>query len=769
MITLSLDEFGEFERGNESDSPMGVAGILYDDHGDEQDAANERDRIKKYYEMCIDESRIQHVKGNGRFEKAFVFPSALHSDSDKIRNTEVVKPVKSTVYKSLGEFLLKGTFRGNDISGVARKGCYYVFGILKSDIGKSRIIGENSSYMVRDDAGSNLYYHMASQVVNRIIFHNPIIPNIDEISLNIATRRTANIKRYSEEAENYRRLGYHENTIRSKNNENSDLVWFSVANADIYRSVISEEMMRSGKQTMTIRDYVVKSIDYSNNNGMEFLYLADSVCSFLSYRLAGEKAEEWLVSLDDKATNLSNDRKMIFAYDEIDIYFQNAWEAYESGDYFGALTRSFYALQEKSGFCDYYKRWFDVITQRISGSQDEYNYSLAVNKLAQTIKTNTYDQSCMLYVFKVLANMVSGLESVFDDYESKKVFYQLLSVGVSVYCHIGDSKNALRYFEECKKYAYSIGVEEFITLLNRMVAALLDSFEWDTAVKISEEVITYQTALLDMRNNLPLSDTHRLSSSMELAKAYSQMGQVLSFIGSNEAEDYFLRALNSLDKSSVNYKITESYLLHYYINAGERENYLKHVSEYFGGNDRLNDRFNYLLDEAFKETPIINYKYALFVFVKGLFVFELDQASDLLLDKLYNIEEVIKNCKKKTGGNSIVIHPDFYGHPLELMYKYLALIAYAKSDYGRSKELLACIDHSVPDKGPTIEVINLFSKADYYNHTQEKGLRDIYTNELMKYIAERFDSLSERIEEKSNMSGDEKYEFLTKFFTYMYS
>ena len=117
-----------------------------------------------------------------------------------------------------------------------------------------------------------------------------------------------------------------------------------------------------------------------------------------------------------------------------------------------------------------------------------------------------------------------------------------------------------------------------------------------------------------------------------------------------------------------------------------------------------------------------------------------------------------------------LIHERYDQHrSLELMYKYLALIAYAKSDYGRSKELLARVDDSVPDKGPTIEAINLFSKADYYNHTQEKGLRDIYTNELMKYIAERFDSLSERIEEKSNMSGDEKYEFLAKFFTYMYS
>ena len=54
MITLSLDEFGEFEESSAATKPIFIAGVLYDDKGIDNDTVNERRRIEAYYRNVID-------------------------------------------------------------------------------------------------------------------------------------------------------------------------------------------------------------------------------------------------------------------------------------------------------------------------------------------------------------------------------------------------------------------------------------------------------------------------------------------------------------------------------------------------------------------------------------------------------------------------------------------------------------------------------------------------------------------------------------------
>ena len=54
MITISLDEYGEFEK--EDTKPLFIAGIVFDDQDDEKEEWTERNRIKSYYKRVIADS-----------------------------------------------------------------------------------------------------------------------------------------------------------------------------------------------------------------------------------------------------------------------------------------------------------------------------------------------------------------------------------------------------------------------------------------------------------------------------------------------------------------------------------------------------------------------------------------------------------------------------------------------------------------------------------------------------------------------------------------
>ena len=97
MITLSLDEFGDFEGIKGDNNPIGIAGILYDDGGNITDTVNEKKRVEMFYRMCIASVRKQN--GN---DSDFSYPNALNSNGSRERDSRIVGPVKRKVNSAIG-------------------------------------------------------------------------------------------------------------------------------------------------------------------------------------------------------------------------------------------------------------------------------------------------------------------------------------------------------------------------------------------------------------------------------------------------------------------------------------------------------------------------------------------------------------------------------------------------------------------------------------------------------------------------------------------
>lgn len=759
MITLALDEFGDFEGLKNDNKPIGIAGVLYDDLGDKADVRNERKRVEAFYKKCI----LSVANRIGQ-DCELVYPGALHSNNSKERDSRIVKPVKRKVNDAIREFLRKGTFEGKELLSETkkRKGKYYVFAIIKSDRGMTSLMGSNANFLVKDDQGSNLYFHMASEVVSRMLFHNPLIPNIREISMNIASRRSDDMDKNGIEAQEYYRQGY----IGQDSTAHAGKVYFGIANADIYRSVLSQEIIRAGKSQISIDDFFVKSIKYTASaKNMEFLYLADSICTFLSNGIDGCDDAEKLTKIINKANQL-NDKStnIIFGYDEIDTIYQKAWDFYEIGEYFESLKLCYDSRLKEGGYSKYYIKWFDHIRTMVMADSDEGNFTRAVRKLHDTIKTNTLDQDRTMYILETLEKMAPQVAEKLDDTESQAIMYTLYDIGVSAYCHIGDSKKAIDYYNKCKKYASRVGVEEYLQTLNKMSETLLDNFEWRKAKQVADDSVKYQEELLKMKNALPVYAKDDHMTSLGLSKAYSQKGQVYAFLRDVKAEEFLRKAMEDFPKESADYRITQSYLLHYYLDAGMEAAYREESREYFGGEESLRKQFEFILKEGFQETPIFNYKYALYVFIRGIYCFRIDELSDALKEKLYDIDNTISKAEIKVKGKKKATFSKLAGHPSEIIFKYLSLLAYSKGDIEMSELFATRIHTCMGYTGATIDLIRLYGDAELLLAQNNPMARDMLES-AFSFMVENF-AVFNNIEIPTEF--EERKAFIDGYMTYMY-
>lgn len=295
MFTYALDEYGDFEGLKNTNKPIYIGGVIYDDHSIRREEVIERKRIKAYYKSVISEAAsIANCTSN------FSYPEALHSNGDADRDRNVVRPVKEIVKSTLAEFIRRGTYKGNklqyeDRNGTLRdfqdrNGEYYIFIILKSDQGMTRLLSQNANILAKDDYASNLYFHMADELISRLIFNNPLIDDIQEISLDIATRRSALLENNSRLFKEYKKQGY-----KAEQAEDGKYQ-FRLTNPDIYRTVIAKAILEAEQPNIKIINFNVKSIGYHewNSKGMEFLYMSDSICSVLGFEYRRNQHCEWL-------------------------------------------------------------------------------------------------------------------------------------------------------------------------------------------------------------------------------------------------------------------------------------------------------------------------------------------------------------------------------------------------------------------------------------------------------------------------------------------
>lgn len=750
MLTYALDEYGDFEGVKHAHEPIYIAGLIYDDHSVAEEEENERKRIKAYYRKVIREA-ADHAQNPDDFS----YPEALHSDGNGSRDHRVVRPVKECIRTSIAEFIRYGTYKGNALPNTpARRGEYHVFVILRSEQGMSKLLHENANILAKDDYASNLYFHMADVLISRLVFYNPLIPDIKEIALDIATRSSADLAQGSRLFKEYKEQGY------KAEQADGAKYRFRLTNPDIYRSVIAEEILDAEQPNIKITRFNVDSIGYHGySKDMEFLYLSDSICSVLGYQIDGNHADEWLACIDRRVRELTGrSENLIFGYDEIDNTFSKAWKKYLEGDYYKALSMAYDAGRLTGGFAEYYKNhWFRQLEDGIVEHANVSDFNMAVRKLNETLTNNTLDQEKCLYILGVLERMAPNMERCFRSQEARRILYTLYDIGVTAYCHIGDSRKAEEYFEKCTAYAGFVSLDDYLNTRNKLVVFCCDYFELDRAAELSDENITYQELLTDLKKELNLPGVCD-AGYQAMGKVYSQRGQVYAFLRDSRAEEEFRQALTHFAEGSANYKITQSYLLHHYLDTNNKDAYLEEAADYYGGNKSLSDQLKYLLAEGSKSDPLINMKYALYIYVRALYLFRLQDLSDKVWSELQKVEAVFgKKIHKKEW--------KLTGHPSELIFKYLRLIAISRGENEIEEQYALRMAGCLLYHGVTEDAICKFGEVEILNRKGDIGGRDALSLALCRELADNYDTFAGM---EVAEDGDARYHWLENHLTFMY-
>ena len=668
MITIALDEQGDFENFNGviDAKPVFIGGVVYDDGDCVGELDLEKKRIDKYLEKVCDSVNCQ-------------YPVDLHytEDCNRNNNSENVKLVKQTFKKTISEFLTYGTYDGEELLQFSREGKYYIFASLRGKNGKKSLLSSDVSEAVKDDFASNLYIHMAEDVVNRLIFHNPIIPDIKKVNVELATRSVpirCTADRFNEKESEYEKLGY---SSFQPNGSGSRV--YKLTNADNYRTAIEREMLHSFRTDISIDNINVKSIKYdgyTRTEDMALLYLADEICAYLGFKTRGNTPAFWIDEFLKRAKEANGSaHNIIWSYADVDDYFARAWRYIEEKDYYRALSVSFDGQKFKSMETPFYNdNWFGFIKEYIEKQNDLSAFSGAVKKFKESILNNNLNQEKLLYIFTSLEALSKNID--FKNHKKESELFELYDCGISVYTHVGNTVKAKQYYEKAKRYAEYVATETYLRTRNKMAVFLCDTFEYEEALKIANENVTYHELLTNIKKEMFGSGE---SEFLNHAIALSQRGQVYAFMNDAKAEIDFLDALNIMDENTPDRFITESYLMHYYICKNKKKEYEKLAGEYFDGYSDLIEQFDYLVKEGAKTKEArFSLKFALYVYVKALYVFYRDSLPSKLIHKLSSIENALISIDENAGKM-------INGHPWEMIYKYLALIMKDVGDSNRAE------------------------------------------------------------------------------------
>lgn len=653
MITIALDEQGDFEnlKGNLEKAPVFIGGIVYDDSDEETDYENEKKRLQKYLKnVCL--------------SVGCRYPQDLHYSSDGSNSQNVAK-VKVKFTDTIKEFFELGTWNNTDIISTPRVGKYYIFASLRGDNGKRNLLSRDVSEVVRDDFASNLYVHMAEDVVDRLMFHNPIISDIHKVRLELATRRVIlSGEDRTTRMKQYELLGF--KAVQREDAESTGVTEYLLTNPDNYRTAIEREMLSCEQEKILVDRIGVKSIYYKNQrSGMDFLYLADAVCSYLGFKVQGNKAADWIEEFDKRSHNINGKvDNLIWGYDAVDDYFSKSWRYLEEKDYYKALSSAFEGSKYKSGMTTFYvKKWFRYVDTYIDMQKDISGFSMAVKKYRESVFNNNLNPEKLVYIFRHLEKVSKNIS--FSNNKEESELYDLYDSGISAFISNSNLLEAEACFEKTKQYAEYVATESYLRTRNKMVVFLCDNIRFEEALKIADENVFYHELLTDMKRSM-FGET--FSEALGHAITLSQRAQVYAFMNDERAEKDFMEALKIMDEGTPDRYITQSYLLHYYICRRMREEYEAFAEEYFGNKKSLKEQFNYIAKEGSKEKNArVSMKYALYVYIKALYVFYLDEIPNKLLNKLKNIEKSLCDV-------SMCAEKQINGHPWEITYKYLALI-----------------------------------------------------------------------------------------------
>ncbi|MDD6597610.1 hypothetical protein [Anaerovibrio sp.] len=745
MIFITFDESGNFETtGNE---PKFISGFIFDDCGEEQEIDKERKRVKYFYNKVLkDVEKKTGIRCS--------YPEDFHSNGDKCRDQNVIRQVKLCLGEHISEFISDATYDGNQLSNAARKGKYHLFCILKSAEGKKRLLSSSVSNFIADNYGANLYFHMVSMMVDRLIFHNPLFCDKSiPMHLDFPERSV------EDNSGNLKKIGYHQ-----PYNLNNDKMLYKITNSDVFRTIIAKEMNDSDKLDVAIDEFYVHPIKYTDKYyNMEFLYLADSICSELSFALRGKYAASWVSNITNKMNEINRNQSNIFwGYDDIDDYFDMAWKCMERKNAFECLQYVYAASKLDGQFANYYnEKWFPLIEEFIIKKANQESVYSSVNALYALLTMNNLDQDKLFFLLTHFEKILERIcTDKWDERVKSEVFYKLYDAGITAFCHKGMAVQACEYYEKSKKHAFYAGVDSFLHVTNKLVECLLDGFDWEKAFSLIEEAVESQEQVSAITRRLLNQDND--FGFLSEAKMISQNGKVLATMRDKRAESVFKKALSKMKRESANYKITQSYLLHYYADMNMKKSFEAEATDYFDGRDSYAERFEYIAGMRLEDKSLFSINYAFYVLLRGMYMFGEKDVDAKLWNKIKKMDELIKTIYK--GERS--------GHPWEIVYKYIVFMALDRSDGQTAQKYEGYIEkcvgfNTMGSAGVPNIILDLieFGKIEIADMRGSMKARDQRALLLLEHLRNSYRCLNEL---PIPDGGDKQYCLLKKYFSFMY-
>lgn len=579
---------------------------------------------------------------------------------------------------------------------------------------------------------------MIEDVVIRLLFCNPYLDGrIKDVKLELATRVCVNpLQEYPE----HERLGY---PVVQKRNK-----FVYLTDADVFRTAIDREMLENEAEEMNI-SLQAKSIKYEAAvPDEEFLYLADAVCSILGFRVS-YKNTAYFDKIWQKMGNLVGEHKRIlWSYDTADTFFVRAWKAMKRGELYKAVCNMFEATKQKSEVTEFYKNaWSRFFYDRIAKNLDFDQLKTAISDCARSTRKNKIDNDKLVYAVEQLERLCTGFH--FASSGDRVIFYDLYSSAMAAYNHQGLPDKAAECRQKLSEYEKYISIEQGIRNRHRETVSMCDKLDYDQALAIAGPSCEYYEKSIALQQQTMATGFNNV----EFGIACSQLGQVYAYQGNPQAEKYFLKALELIDRETGDYFITEAYLLHYYLQTGEREKYESFAKEYFGGKTGLDEQLSCILDAAGQGNPALNYRFALHVYLRAVYEFYLGEIPEQTLSRLMELEKLLEEAMPHNERRTSY-------HPWEINFKYLALIAAQKDYLAKAGAFIDSLRKFYAPAGSVVDVIKQYGEIEVLGTLEPERAQ---TEKLAKLC-----QLIEKLNPKLAGKVEPDFESISKWITFSY-
>ena len=639
MLIISLDEYGQFEGSLWKRGIVG--GTVFACPGEWEKDCEQR-RIVAYLQKVCQECAADFPED---LHPRFVPGSLVPANVDAL----------SRVQQRIGE-----TFR-DFLADAEPNGRYYLYLVVSEPEGVSRFESQSVGNLLRDSFAGNRYLHMSQMAIRNLVINNPKLQD-QSYALHLATRILSEYATTDDQKEQARRLGM----LPVRDPGGGYTRSYHLTNANSYISTLSAAMTENEREDVDF-DLMVESIRYYKhdvlNREQSFMLLADIVCNLVQLELKSQEdqvPQRLLNRLDTFTTHREN---MVWCYHDVDFILRKAINCMIEGNWFACL-QSLYAIQSGQGdqTAFYREHWTEPVLAQLRSRVEPQTVTEAARRLSEYLRKPNASAKEGHYIAEKLLELTRDWEE--DRYSLCR--YLLSSCLLTLHNRAGNDAQAEECYRRCEQYAVSAPLVEFLELRNAFSVTLLNRQQYDKALANTRKTVELEALADKMKQDTFGGE----GISIHHGRSLSQLGQCYGYLEQfDRAEECFQKALEAFHDSPVDRQITLSYLLHSYIDSGNKRAYAALAADYFGSADSKEQL------QGIYQMENTTFPYALLVYLKAWYRLTPNGFYPRIAGPL--LEDILEKGQDQTG------------HPWELIWKYVALLGQLSKKPAVAEEAVA--------------------------------------------------------------------------------